>query len=272
MLLPHFIQFETNTVCNQHCVFCPHDQMKPREQANNELISKIIRECAPTATNMCPFLMQDPLLEPRLREILMEIKRTNWRTETTIYTSMHNANMIELKKIVDDGTLDYMMISLYGHKYQPGLKEDSTKKKLNELIRYRNSTCRRKPIITMQWISGLEGKELVDAYNGIANGIQIVPYDTFHGAITTQKNRQRGPNTSRAPCARLWNSLNIHSNGNVVPCCIDFNEEIVLGNAKNTPLIEIWNSDKFNELREMHMQKRFDEIPLCKNCIVWEWL
>jgi len=180
--------------------------------------------------------------------------------------------MIELKKIVDDGTLDYMMISLYGHKYQPGLKEDSTKKKLNELIRYRNSTCRRKPIITMQWISGLEGKELVDAYNGIANGIQIVPYDTFHGAITTQRNRQRGPNTSRAPCARLWNSLNIHSNGNVVPCCIDFNEEIVLGNAKNTPLIEIWNNDKFNELREMHMQKRFDEIPLCKNCIVWEWL
>ena len=35
---------------------------------------------------------------------------------------------------------------------------------------------------------------------------------------------------------------------------------------------EIWNSDKFNELREIHMQKRFDEIPLCKNCIVWEWL
>mgnify|MGYP003558442714 CR=1 FL=1 len=178
MLLPNFIQFETNTICNQHCVFCPHDQMKPREQANNELISKIIRECAPTATNMCPFLMQDPLLEPRLREILMEIKRTNWRTETTIYNAKRN---------------------------------------LDELIRYRNSTCRRKPIITMQWISGLEGKELVDAYNGIANGIQIIPYDTFHGAIITQRNRQRGPNTIRAPCARLWNSLNIHSNGNVVP-------------------------------------------------------
>lgn len=272
MQLPSFIQFETNTQCNQHCVFCPHQMMKKREFATDELIDKIIRETIPTASAACPFLMQDPLLEPRLREILMKIKRTNWKTQTTIYATMHNANMPELKRIIDDGTLDNIMVSLYGEKYQRGLNEKLAKKNIDELIRYRNSSCRKKPTVTMQWIVDLKGKEIADAYKGIANGIQIVPFDTFHGTMTPPTNRTRGPNTVRGPCARLWNSLNIHSNGNVVPCCIDYDEEMVMGNVNDTPLIEIWNSDKFNELREMHIQKRFSEIPLCKDCVVWEWL
>ena len=246
--------------------------MKQREQASDDLISKIIQECTPTATNICPFLMQDPLLEPRLREILSKIKVKNWKTQTTIYASMHNANIEEMKHIIDDGTLDNLMVSFYGSEFQPGLDNEKAARKLDEIIWYRNSMCRKKPIVTMQWIADLEGKERLNAWDGIADGIQVVPFDTFHGTITEPRNRTKGHNQERKPCARLWNSFNVHSNGNVVPCCIDYSEEIVLGNMNEQSALEIWNSDQFNELREMHMQKRFSEISLCRDCTVWEWL
>lgn len=247
--------------------------MKKREDASDELIDKIISECAPIAEAMCPFLMQDPLLEPRLQEILLKIKKTNWRTQTTIYTTMHNADMETLKRIVDDGTLDNIMVSLYGTKWQRGMDEARAEKNVKELTAYRNSYCKRKPTITMQWINDLPGYEMHRArWEGETNGIQIVPFDTFHGTMNDRKDRTKGPQTKRSPCARLWNSFNIHSNGIVVPCCIDYEELMPMGNMKEQTALEIWNSDKFNELREMHMQGKWDEIPLCKDCIVWEWM
>ena len=272
MQLPSCIQFETNVKCNQHCIFCPHDQMKTREQASDELISKIIKECVPTATTVYPFQMQDPLLEQRLRKILAEIKRTNWKAKTIIYTSIHNADMKEMRKIITDGTLNEINVSMYGEKYQLGLNIKKAKHNLTEIIRHRNSECRKTPTIIMQWISDLENKNEIQDMCDIADGTQNVPYNTFHGTITPPRNRTRGPAIHRKPCARLWEQFNVHSNGNVVPCCLDFNGEIVLGNMKTQSAMEIWNGDKFNTLREMHVQRRFNEIELCKNCMSWEWL
>jgi radical SAM protein with 4Fe4S-binding SPASM domain len=249
--------------------------MKKREKATDELIDKIIAECIPNATACCPFLIQEPLLESRLRDVLMKIKRTNWKCETTIYTTMNTKDMEMLLRVVDDMTLDNICVSLYGKKWQKGLNKKLAEENTRKLIQYRNKSCLRKPTVTMQWIIDLPGKEEHHKkWNGIADGIQIVPYDTFHGTVAMPDGiatRTKGPNVERKPCSRLWNGLNVHSDGNVVSCCIDYQQLEILGNMYNNTALEIWNSPKATRLRELHMQKRWNEIELCKNCNVWEW-
>lgn len=58
-------------------------------------------------------------------------------------------------------------------------------------------------------------------------------------------------------CHFPWTSMTIKSNGESVECVEDFNNEIILGDAKTQSLYEIWNGDKYKKFRMDH----FDLTP-----------
>ena len=60
--------------------------------------------------------------------------------------------------------------------------------------------------------------------------------------------------------------LQIQWNGEVIPCCYDYNNIIVLGNAFEQPVLQILNADKYRLLRDAHSEKTFDLFPLCNQC------
>jgi radical SAM protein with 4Fe4S-binding SPASM domain len=55
-------------------------------------------------------------------------------------------------------------------------------------------------------------------------------------------------------------SLTIKSNGEVVMCMEDFNNEIVLGDARRESLYDIWNGERYKKFRQDH----FNLIPHIK--------
>ena len=68
-------------------------------------------------------------------------------------------------------------------------------------------------------------------------------------------------------CGRPENGpLQIQWDGEVVPCCYDYNNVIVLGNAFQQPVLEILNSDKYRLLRLSHREKKFALFPYCNQC------
>jgi len=58
-------------------------------------------------------------------------------------------------------------------------------------------------------------------------------------------------------CQFPWSSMTIKSNGESVECVEDFNNEIILGNAANESLVDIWNGAKYKQFRNDH----FDLTP-----------
>jgi len=58
-------------------------------------------------------------------------------------------------------------------------------------------------------------------------------------------------------CQFPWSSMTIKSNGESVECVEDFNNEIILGDAKTQSLQEIWNGEKYQKFRRDH----FDLTP-----------
>jgi radical SAM protein with 4Fe4S-binding SPASM domain len=66
-------------------------------------------------------------------------------------------------------------------------------------------------------------------------------------------------------CDALHKQIGILANGDVVPCCLDYNGNIILGNCQKNPLTEIMNSNQYQRLKEGFERGRLYN-PYCKKC------
>jgi len=66
-------------------------------------------------------------------------------------------------------------------------------------------------------------------------------------------------------CKHPWMSITIKSNGEAVMCMEDYNNEIILGDAKTDSLTDIWNGDKYREFRRQHIDS-FTGIKCTEQC------
>lgn len=281
---PKFVQFETDTACNANCLMCPHDKMKRRGTAKWSLITKIIREATENGVeSICPFLMQEPLLEKRLVPILANIKQRNPQISTIVYSNMSVVSDRLTRQIVDANLLDELHISFYGPteelyaKWQPPLKREVTVDNIKRMFEYRQKKQRKKPVMTLHVLSVPELIVAAHGYNDMrhyVDRVANVQFDTFHGDVPNMAGDQTlfmGAPAPRTPCQRLWSGLNIHFDGSVVPCCIDYDDENVLGNVNKTSLAKIWVNRDFQQFRKLHLEGRWNEIPMCRDCVVHEY-
>lgn len=283
---PRFVQFETGTACNANCLMCPHDQMKRKGTAKWSLISKIIREAVPHVDAVCPFLMQEPFIEPRLVSILANVKQNNIHCRTIVYSNMAYVPESVMEQILSVDLLDELHISFYGPteelyaKWQPPLKRGVTAENIKRFYLMRQRMKRVRPRITLHVLgvpelvqaARLGGYSDVQAY---VDEVAAVQYDTFHGDVADYGGDQTAvmgkPPAPRVPCQRLWTGLNIHFDGSVVPCCIDYDDVNVLGNVAKDTLRNVWDGLNFETFRRLHMDGRWDEIPMCRGCRVHEY-
>lgn len=277
---PSFLQFETNTICNAKCAMCPHEAMKKRPALTDQLLNRVISECIPLVKEVCPFLMQEPAMEYRLTDILTKIKAINPSVKTTIYSNMSLMTPDIIERLIDTKSLDSLCVSFYGptenlyRNWQPPLNWMDTKANIRYAIGHKS---RSKSDMKIN-IHYLAHPDLIPAFEAFkaewkdADSVGLVHYDTFCGTYPEidQEAIWGKQADKRTPCPRLWSTFNIHSNGHVVPCCLDHSEKIVLGDLNTESPKEIWRGKKFEDLRKMHIEGRFDDIPLCKDCNVWK--
>jgi radical SAM protein with 4Fe4S-binding SPASM domain len=75
-----------------------------------------------------------------------------------------------------------------------------------------------------------------------------------------------------APCYIPSMVVTVTVSGNVLPCFEDYEEELVMGNLNESPLLEIWNSEKFVRFRrDLKLGQRHAHVP-CKSCNRYESL
>lgn len=57
----------------------------------------------------------------------------------------------------------------------------------------------------------------------------------------------------RETCKHPWMSMTVKSNGEAAMCMEDFDNEIVLGDVRSTSLADIWNGERYRQLRWDHL-------------------
>ncbi len=70
-------------------------------------------------------------------------------------------------------------------------------------------------------------------------------------------------------CFELWRgNIVVHWDGTVVPCFIDYDATVKLGDASKQTISEIYNGEKFQQIRAMHAKGKFPGI--CHFCTEYE--
>ena len=95
-----------------------------------------------------------------------------------------------------------------------------------------------------------------------------VGYTKVHSAAfnTSIKNLYTENYNGDSPCASVFNRISIQHDGGVILCPHDYNGDYNFGNVMETHILDIFNSQKFNEIRKIHEDKQRFKIEKCSKC------
>ena len=167
--------------------------------------------------------------------------------------------------------LDEMRVSFYGmepstyNAVMRGLDFDRTIKNLMHFLAVRTSLkidCK----VQLSYLVLPENEKDVDEFIRFWEPkVEAIEVWKPHNFGDGKDYRERsGKKTS---CGRPDNGpLQIQWDGTVIPCCYDYNNQIVLGNAFETPIPDIMNGYRYAALRSAHKTGEFFRFPYCDQC------
>ncbi len=269
---PNTMQIETTNACNAECVTCPHPAMnRTIKHMDDELFAKIIDECA---THDCGDVQLhnfgEPFLDKKLTKRISYAKQKGLK-KVKIFS---NGSLIDSKKaneLIDAG-LDEIKISFDGstkeefERIRYPLQFDQLILNINELIRLRNE--RKSPLkIKVTCCSTSDKSETIKTLENIADEFSFDHVHNWGGQIEDADERT----SIRKACHRVWRTFTVLSNGDVALCCLDYEGKVVLGNARNTSIYEIWHNPLYEKMRHYHKTGQQQQVSICNNCSKSFW-
>jgi radical SAM protein with 4Fe4S-binding SPASM domain len=73
------------------------------------------------------------------------------------------------------------------------------------------------------------------------------------------------------PCPFIFERLNIDSKGKVMVCGLDIAAKTNMGNIHEKSIMEIWQGERFEYYRQMHLKRKGNEMDLCRGCPDWRY-
>jgi len=267
---PKKIAIETTSYCNTQCAFCPHPDMK-REQKTMDmnLYKKVIDECVELGVkHVVLSFFGEPLMDKNLIERIKYAKSKNLYVE--FFTNGMLLNKQKIWNIINSG-LDRIFISLDAtnpiryRELRANGDYNAVVHNIRELMYLRKN---KKPNISIgMLILKEEDKKEIKEFQEIWKDVDEIHVRTAHGWGTNAKRKLN------LPCYSLWTTFAVLSNGIVVPCCMDYEGNLSIGDANRQSLSEIWFTSKMLQtLRHCHLNNLQHNIPLCKNCDIVESL
>ena len=206
-------------------------------------------------TKYSPFLMGEPFLFPKIWEWM------DYMQKEGVYVSLYtNAEYLDAERLSKYKNIWYVNCSLNAAtaethaKVMRGPKWETVIKNINELIKKAPFSNRVSFVMCDENIHELE------AFKALYHRRRVSGF----GNWTNDKHTSFEVSGARKMCYPLFHQMMVLWDGRVVPCCMDYNAKMVLGDANKQTLQEIW--DSYGWMRLKHRQHRFDDIPVCRGC------
>ncbi len=270
------VRYEVTDHCNAACVMCPRDLHKlgrPHGIMDQAMFEKSIDEVVGLGCKQIVLTgFGEPLIDKKLESKVAYAKSKGLRTYF-----ISNASLLNRKRargLIEAG-LDELRVSYYGMRKESyervmvGLNFDVTMKNLLGFLELRDELGSKRPRLELNWLVLPENEGDTDSFKEFweprADAIEIWKPHNFGDG---RSYRQRYEDVAmKNTCGRPENGpLQIQWDGEVIPCCYDYNNKIVLGNAFQQPVLEILNGDKYQLLRHAHRNKNFRLFPFCDQC------
>ncbi|HBE73252.1 MAG TPA: hypothetical protein DDW31_04055 [candidate division Zixibacteria bacterium] len=271
---PRVVSVESTSACNASCVMCGHRIMKrPVGRMSWGLYKNIVDQARgwPLET----FFLSgfgEPLLDPGLAAKAAYAREAGV-ANTAIVTNASLLTPDRAAELRDAGlgrihlSLDAASPAAYS-RLRPGLDFGRVMENIDGLLR-----MRPRPAVVLQLVLVDQGpaevRAVIERFRGRVERLTIRQAQDWAGRVAL-KTAAYSPHLSFRghwpPCRYLWDQLNVCWDGTVPACCLDFEAEQPLGNARRQSLEEIWLGPVLGGLRKKHDAGRRGSIPLCRRC------
>lgn len=262
---------EITNICNLSCSFCHGTKRAPRYMSPAELLS--VMEKLKGHTKFVYFhLLGEPLLHPQLAELLDISAKAGMRTCITT-----NGTLLSEKEDVLLNAEGLHKVSVSLHSFEA----NNTGRELYDYLDSVWSVCERLAdkgtVCALRlWNAGGEDS-LNDSITSFILNKTGTPMQETRGGY---KLRERmylelaskfdwpdgsAPEASVQFCYGLRDQIGILCDGTVVPCCLDADGSIPLGNIFSDELTDILNSPRAKAMYE-GFSRRCPTEELCRHC------
>lgn len=264
------IYIEITNICNLNCSFCSKVD-KPQKTMTIEEFTHILLEIKPYTDNIYLHVKGEPLLHPNLIDFLHIAEEYDMKVNITTNGVLFPKKVDELAKC---NSLKKINFSLHSENDIPNYLDNilnSVEKLTNKTIIYRLWTLHdgkfdKKSTETVEKIIDyykLSPKTVEKIYN--ENNVKITPtiyVDKDNEFVWPDENKEENNNGF---CMALKTQVAILADGTVVPCCLDSNGKINLGNIYKDSFESIINSKRCLDLKKSFQDRKPCE-KLCLNC------
>ena len=265
------IYVEITNYCNLNCSFCSKDKRNKREMNVLEF-NEVVNKIKDYTKTIYLHLKGEPLLHSKLDEILAICDKNNINVKITTNGTLLKSKLNILKK----HHIKQINISLHSENNYPNYFEDvfnsCDELSKNTTIVYRIWVLSN---LCLDKISTMIVEKITNHYKLSTILVDKIKFDKnvkiMDNIYLDKDNEFIWPNEGididddKGYCLGTKSHIGILSDGTVVPCCLDSDGIINLGNIFESDLNTIINSDKFKLINEGFSNNKVI-CDLCKKC------
>ena len=274
---PLHLDIETTTYCNLKCPMCPRTQLVEQGKFNeNGFITKdefmkIIDEG--TRYNLRSIKLNylgEPLMH---KDIAWQIEYAKKKGVIDVIMNSNGAALNEknseslLKAGIDGLFISFDAVNPKDYETQRvGATLGRTIDNLYKFVKLRNKirpSCQVRVSMVMyddpKWME--QYKALQVMWKGIVDAVGYSWYTERDEEISGEYEYVPGFH-----CAQPFHRMFLKNNGNVTICCVDDKDEVIVGNWKKEKLYNIWNGEKYKDIRNKHSSGEYNKIDMCRKC------
>ena len=260
---------EITNICNLDCLFCPKTERVKRALSPEEF-DRLTDRLRGKVKFLYFHLMGEPLLHARLPQFITVAKEKGFIPVLTT-----NGTLLSRAGSVIDAAPYKVQISLHSHE---GNAKENLQQYVDGVMEFSLKAASQGTIVVLRlWNQGgydsandkiieLLEKYATPPWGECRNGWRLADniYLEFD-RMFEWPDSEHDEYVQEAFCYALRNQIGVLVDGTVVPCCLDHNGELALGNLFELPLDEILASPRARAIFEGFSRHEAVE-PLCRRC------
>lgn len=263
------IYLEITNICNLDCSFC-HKTKREKKFLSKEDFSLLAEKIRPYTDYLYLHLMGEPLLHPELSLILRISHSMGFHT--TVATN--GVRIKEAEEALLSVPLYKITFSLHSYEANREMKKSLTEY-VNDIISFCKKAEKNGTICVLRlWNEGGENElnpEITDllkkefTFRENRKGYTLSDKIYLEEAEKFIWPDENAPTQDVHFCMGLRDHIGVLSDGSVVPCCLDADGSIILGNLFNEDLGRIIESDRARSIYDGFSEGKAKE-SLCRRC------
>lgn len=287
---PSFITAEPSALCNLMCPGCVTGSGTMKRQVGImgfETFSRLIQETRKDVIYLNLYFQGEPFLNPDVFRCIALASHN--KIYTAVSTNGHFLSTENCEKLID-ARLQRIIISLDGtseetySKYRVNGSFHKVTEGIRALAAAKKKAALTYPFIEVQMLASAYTMHQIEGFNAfvkslgankaVVKSMQLLPHqqaqtwlpqNNYYSRYYIDDKGNPVLKKKKTFCRRIFTTLVVDWNGDVVACCYDKDSNYLMGNIHSSTVNEIWRGEAFVRFRKNFL-KNDNKPDICTNC------